>query len=209
MEKITDNNFTLLTENRVFTENCDVKLINSSIEFGGEGNTICFVGENKSTKQIVTLEKCRINCKGNNNLIFIHLSKFPLKLVITLGHGCNIYIGRDFWSTTAAYLMANEKTTIHIGDGALFARNVWMRTSDMHLIYDIESKKRINPNKDIYVGDHVWIGQDVGCLKGTVIGDGGGNRLGKFVHRRKNKKCKFNIYGASSPISQNRNNLAA
>lgn len=89
MEKVVDNDFSILHENRIIADNCIVELNNSSIEFGGKGNIVYFSGGG----ELLELEKCRIQCKGNNNLIFIHTSKFPLKLVITLGHGSCIGLG--------------------------------------------------------------------------------------------------------------------
>ena len=47
-----------------------------------------------------------------------------------------------------------------------------MRIADPHLIYHTDSKKRINPTKSIYLGDHVWIGQSAMILKGTQIHSG-------------------------------------
>lgn len=169
MEKITGNNFTSLKNNKIILEQCTLDWQKSTIEFEGTGNIIYFIG---SKNESIILKKTKIKCKGNNNLIFIHSSRFPLMLNIGLGHGCNIYIGRDLDSTSSTHIKANERTNVHIGEDCLFARGVWIRTSDMHMIYDIDTKKRINYNKNIFIGKHVWLGQDVVCLKGTVVGHG-------------------------------------
>lgn len=49
---------------------------------------------------------------------------------------------------------------------------IWIRNADPHLIYDINTKKRINNTKSIFIGDHVWLGQSVIILKGTQIASG-------------------------------------
>ena len=54
----------------------------------------------------------------------------------------------------------------------MFSLGVWLRTSDAHPIYDSNSKKRINDGKSIYLGDHVWVGQDSLILKGSRIDSG-------------------------------------
>jgi acetyltransferase-like isoleucine patch superfamily enzyme len=44
-------------------------------------------------------------------------------------------------------------------------------TSDCHSILDLSTKARINPAKDIIIGDRVWFGAPVKVLKGAVIGN--------------------------------------
>ena len=46
-----------------------------------------------------------------------------------------------------------------------------IRTADPHIIYDIH-RKRINPSKSVFIGDHVWCGQNVLLLKGCRVGSG-------------------------------------
>ena len=175
VEKTDD--IVLLNENRVICDGCSLELKNSFIKFEGKGNVVCFFGDKTD---VAKLEKCKITLKGSNNVVFVGASRWPLKLLITLGHGCVIYVGRDLYTTTSLQLFANERSRIHIGELALVARNVCFRTSDMHMIYDAETLKRINPNKDIFVGKHVWIGQDVTILKGVEIGHGSVIGLGSL-----------------------------
>lgn len=44
--------------------------------------------------------------------------------------------------------------------------------SDIHSIVDLATGARINPARDIQVGERVWVGQRVLILKGSQIGDG-------------------------------------
>lgn len=61
--------------------------------------------------------------------------------------------------------------SIRIGDGSLFSNNIEIHTTDYYEIYDSEGKS-VNPDKDILIGKHVWIGLGSKILKGTEIADG-------------------------------------
>ena len=52
----------------------------------------------------------------------------------------------------------------------MFSSNIKFRTGDSHSVLDLEGN-RINPSKDITIGNHVWIGQSVFVGKGASIGD--------------------------------------
>ncbi len=65
----------------------------------------------------------------------------------------------------------NEGSTVIIGADCLIANcQIW--TSDSHSIVDAESGERLNPARDVTVGERVWIGQGAMILKGSMIGSG-------------------------------------
>ena len=51
----------------------------------------------------------------------------------------------------------------------MFSDTITFRTGDSHSILGSDGK-RINKAKDITIGDHVWIGQQVIVLKGSTVG---------------------------------------
>lgn len=59
---------------------------------------------------------------------------------------------------------------MEIWDDCLFSYNVELRTSDSHSLLDGEGIK-INPAKDVHIGNHVWIAQKSLVLKGAKIGN--------------------------------------
>lgn len=69
-------------------------------------------------------------------------------------------------------LSMHEAGRIEIGEDCMFSRDVHMDVSDMHPIYDRATGERINPPRDIWVGDHVWVGARVILNKGARIGEG-------------------------------------
>lgn len=88
--------------------------------------------------------------------------------VVVLGR--NIYI--NSYSSYILVLATTERENIIIGRDCLLSYGICMRTADLHIVYDCNTKKRINYSKSILNGDHVWIGQSALILKGSRIGSG-------------------------------------
>lgn len=83
-----------------------------------------------------------------------------------------MFIGENNYFNGILYIIASEHSDIFIGANCLFSFGIWIRTADPHLIYDIASCERLNYSKSIFIGDHVWVGQNALILKGTKIGSG-------------------------------------
>ncbi|MBR6364338.1 MAG: acyltransferase [Alphaproteobacteria bacterium] len=58
---------------------------------------------------------------------------------------------------------------IEIGDDCLFSWGISIRTGDHHTILQQGSHTILNKNKNIKIGDRVWVGSDVLILKGAEI----------------------------------------
>lgn len=85
---------------------------------------------------------------------------------------CIFFSGRDSYFNGALHAICSEGRYILLGDNCLYSFGIWIRTADPHLVYDAASKARINPSRDVLVGDHVWIGQDAMLLNGARVGSG-------------------------------------
>ncbi len=141
-------------------------LLNSQIVFKGTGN-ILFCEEG------LTLKDASITFEQDNALAVIRKTKHPLKLNLHVWNGSVFYLGSDSYiNPEGIFAVISEQKKAIIGNDSLFSRDIWLRTSDGHLIYDSKTHNRINPSKDILIGDHVWIGQNALILKGTTIGSG-------------------------------------
>ncbi len=121
--------------------------------------------------EFATLKNCSIYIHGSNNTLRIgpwsHLEQTEFCMEgsgngITLGGRTHIY-GRT-------HLAALEGTRIHIGEDCLFSSDIHFRTGDSHSVLNMEGR-RINPSQDITLGDHVWVGTKVTCLKGAQVPD--------------------------------------
>ena len=69
-------------------------------------------------------------------------------------------------------IILSEGKNVFLGNDILSSFGIWIRNSDVHLIYSSETMKRKNQSKSIFVGDHVWLGQYSMLLKCTQIASG-------------------------------------
>lgn len=118
-----------------------------------------------------SLKRCRFVFNGKNNKIAIGDNVRLRDVTFWFEDDDNeIVIGDNTTMEGNTQLAACEGTKIVIGNDCMFAHNVNFRTTDSHSVIN-EDGERINPAKDIFVGNHVWIGTDALILKGTNIPD--------------------------------------
>ena len=109
---------------------------------------------------------------GNNCRLSIGTNINCQSLIIFQANDSIVDIGDDFGCNGKGSLYLHEPSTIRIGNGCLFADGVMLTTSDMHSIIAVPSGERLNPAKDIVIGDRVWVGLQAMVLKGSHIGSG-------------------------------------
>lgn len=183
------NNYLLLDSNSKFK----TRFI---IEFGGSNN-LAIVGKDLSCSGNVSFK--------NNNGIFIvgGETKQQCKLSIKLlGEGSTFFFGRHSSANGLTCIMNGENTKVIIGDDCMFAKDVWLRNSDMHSIFDLESGDWLNPASDIIINPHVWVGQDSLVLKNAEIGFG--SIIGaKSLVNKKIPKCSLAAGVPAKKIKEN------
>lgn len=132
------------------------------IRISGRGNTIV-------VSDWSALLHCTIQIKGDNNRIEIGPDCVlrQVELVIE-DDGNTISVGQGGRLYGPTQLAAIEGTKIIIGEDCLCSSGVKIRTGDSHSIVDAGGS-RINPSEDVVIGEHVWLGTDAICLKGTRI----------------------------------------
>jgi len=137
---------------------------NFTLDIAGSGNSI-------TVEAGTDLKTSLIEMRGHN--IAIHIGA---KCMLQGRFQCRsrdavLRIGAR---TTAmnAFVSLHEPGTIAIGEDCMFSSEVRMDVSDMHSILDRETGARINPARDIAIGDHVWLAHGVMVGKGATIGSG-------------------------------------
>ena len=128
---------------------------------------------------------------GNHNHLVIGPGARLTGLIEILNHHSSLHVGADcklngrfhcradhshlqFGAGTTimgALITLHEAGRISFGRDCMLSGDIQMDVSDMHSIIDVASGARINPPRDIQIGNHVWLGQGVRVLKGVRIGD--------------------------------------
>ncbi len=114
---------------------------------------------------------CHILLRGKNNHLIVDKNTRLRNMTIEIiGDNCSVKIGKNCMIGDACYFSIKEGTRLIIGDDCGLSRNIKIMTSDGHPIF--KDGKRINKAKDIVLGSHIWIADNVTVLKGCTIGDG-------------------------------------
>lgn len=115
------------------------------------------------------MSNCKIQFFGNGNKVRIASDCVCRDVDIWVSDGGEINIEHNTHFTGKIHIASIEGTKVSIGSRCLFSNEITLRTGDSHSILNMGGQ-RINPSKDIIIGDHVWVGQQVVILKGANIG---------------------------------------
>lgn len=162
------NSFTDIPDtgtNRIEVNSAASSMQGSSITFSGENNFV-FIEDG------VKLVNSVININGDNSAVYISESKFNSIFNMTVNDNTAVYIGKNNYFSGTLNLVTAEGQNIILGGDSLYSFGMWIRTADAHLIFDIGSSARINKSRSVFVGNHVWLGQQAFILKGTHLGSG-------------------------------------
>jgi acetyltransferase-like isoleucine patch superfamily enzyme len=152
----------------------------------GQGNALITSG--------AVLRGCTIEIIGDNNSLEIMPNARLLGTRIRISGSRNrLWVGRDAcarggglsFDNDGGRLLIGSKTTffgveigvteggcVSIGEDCLFSSAVEIRNGDSHSLVDGVTNRRINPARDVTIGNHVWLGTRVLVLKGSKIGRG-------------------------------------
>lgn len=128
----------------------------------GTNNTIIIRG--KMSKDV------HVMIQGNNHRLIIGEGVVFNKGQIWFeDHDCEIYIGAGSTIGEAFLAVAESGSKISIGEDCMFSQGIHVVTTDSHSIIKQDSSERINPAKNVLIGDHVWIARGVTINKGVTI----------------------------------------
>ena len=152
MESIRDmKDRSSLTYNKIIG---NPNLRNSTVFFAGEDNILV-------CEDNINIVNSSIRFKGSNCVIYLGYTKSNYALDIHVFQNSLVYIGRDNKLSPTIHINVQEHQNLIIGDDCIIGSNCNMRTSDAHILYDSNTKKRVNHSASVIIGDHVWLAHQV------------------------------------------------
>ena len=173
-------------------------------------------------KILARLRKSKIRIIGDNNILSIHKNSFIKKSSFLIDNN-KIFIGNNCCIKNLDIDMKNNnsiikigaKTTIEraritsfepykieIGKDCMFSSDIIIMNTDVHRIYDVDTRLKTNEGKEISIGNHVWLGIRTIILKGVTIGDNSIVAAGSIV----TKDVKANTIVSGTPAKQIKEN---
>lgn len=106
---------------------------------------------------------------NGGKIIFCGTAQFSEGISIRIGPNGTLNIGNNFAANKKCSLICDGD--MKIGNDVLLGWKVNIRDSDGHVIYDDITKIKNPIQKNVIIGNHVWIASYVDILKGTEIKD--------------------------------------
>lgn len=92
---------------------------------------------------------------------------------VSLRNGVRISVGRDSHIGERCYLWAGDKSgRIAIGNNVSLAPEVFITASDYQFAPGVPFRQQPKRERDVRIGDDVWLGARVVVTAGVTIGDG-------------------------------------
>lgn len=142
------------------------EIINSTISFKGYNNVLYCEGN-------VKIVNAQFLFEGNNSIVYLSStpnSQYSFTLIIY--NDSTFFIGRDGNLSNPININIQENQNVIIGSDCSLSSGINIRTSDIHPIYNNQTKQRINYAESVFIGDHVWIGHLSYLSRGVKIGSG-------------------------------------
>ena len=118
----------------------------------------------------VMMRNCIISITGDNCKVYIEGGGTNIQYctIEVKGSNSEVIINKGF-TTEQVSLHACEGCKIVIGEDCMFSAGIYITTSDFHSIIDVDTEERLNPAKDVVIGNHVWLSYGVSILKGAEV----------------------------------------
>ncbi|WP_156429130.1 acyltransferase [Paracoccus aminovorans] len=131
----------------------------------GSGNVV-FSGFSASA------DRLRLRIHGSDNVVFVGAHFRGGGDIAINGSNNMIYIGAFTTIGSITLNQSGDGGSFIVGDHCMISNRIQVGNTDGHAIFDKTTGERINPDRDVYIGDRVWIARDASIGKGARINDG-------------------------------------
>ena len=136
--------------------------VKSVFQIKGDNNLI-------EVKSGAVIKKCKLFIRGNNNRVLLDFNAILDGTTIHIeDNGCTVEIGESTYIGPSHLACTEDGRAITIGKQCMLSSNIQIRTGDSHSILD-SSGIRINPAKNVIIGDHCWIAEGAKIMKGVHL----------------------------------------
>ena len=141
------------------------RLIRSKINVSGENNTLVI---DSGTRLIDSV----IDISGSGHVVRIGCNCILGRMTLVLqSSSCIVGIGSCTTSASVSIYLGEPALSLRVGRDCMISHRVEILCGDSHSLDDLATGVRLNPAKNIVIGDHVWLGAESAVLKGSSIGD--------------------------------------
>ena len=164
-------------ENNQITHGENIKAKGAcQIEFWREStNNKIIIGKNFQATDL------KIRFKGNNSKLIIGDDVRWSGYILIVGNNRQVVIG-DRSTANGAYIMCRD-ADISIDQDCMLSREIEIRSTDVHKIYDLDSGEKLNNAGDVFISEHVWIAARAIISKGVKIPKGSVVGAASFVNK--------------------------
>lgn len=114
----------------------------------------------------------------------------------TVGENSVIEFGEDITITGESHILASKK--IQIGNDCIISWNTQIMDTDFYKVF--VNGTIANPDKEICIGNHVWVSSGSSIMKGSQIPDGCIVAAGSQINSRNIFECNCIITGVPNKI---------
>lgn len=157
-------------------------------------------GHGKGSFGIETNKHSYLKIDKDGKMIFHGKANLSEGISVRCNNGGSVEFGANFAANQNCLISSN--TLVKFGDDVLLGWNINVRDSDGHDIYLVNTMVPCNPNKEINIGNHVWICSFANILKGSKIADNSIVGYGSLVTKEFNQSSSI-LAGVPARVVKN------
>ncbi len=160
----------------------------------------------KKVKQKFVKFGLNIEVYGSNNEIIIGENVIFSKAELVIrGNNTLLKIGKNTSVNNTKFRLYGNDRKITIGRDCMFSYNIEIWSGDGHAIFVNGQSIPCNLEKDVIIGDHVWLGAYTKILKGAVISNNSIVGMGSLVNKNFSES---NVILSGIPAKIVKNNIS-